>query len=888
MQKIYTLCFALCLAHSIFSQSFTPGNIVVLRVGDGSAALSSAAQPVFLDEFSSLTGQLVQSKALPTTVSGSNRRLTLSGTATSEGALTLSANKQYLCLAGYDTTVGTASVSGVAVGKVAAIVSATGSINTQTGIVAGSGFNTNNVRGAVTNDGTGVWLCGAGSSNSGGTFYVPANSFTSSPTKISTSPTNTRTINIFGGQLYTSAASSGFYGVSQVGTGLPTTSGQTTSLLSGVNDSSNYAFVVFDANANEPGNDLIYVADDNTTKGGIIKYSKVGGTWVSNGKIAASRSMRGLALVNACGKIRGYVSSQDTIYTFTDVAGYNQPMNATLAPLVAKQTNTVFRGIAFTPGTTDPVAPTATLGASTPVKCFGTATGSASINVTGGTGNLTYTWSDGGSGASRNNLPQGVFNVTVTDQIGCSSVVSNISITQPSALAANVAKTDVTCFGLSDGAIAVGATGGTPNYQYNWSSGNGTNLAAGVYSVTITDGNNCTLVKTDTVKQPAQLVLNATKGNVTCGSNNNGFISLSVVGGNGGNTFLWNDNNTSSNRTSLTAANYSVTVTDAKGCTAERKDTILQTASLNVSGSVTDVSCYGGNNGALTVSAVGGSGNFNYSWSASLSGANPANLSAGAYSVTVDDGNNCTGSASFTINQPDSISINAVVVNALCFGGNGSIILNTSGGTGTLNAAWSNNVNPGLLTAGNYTVTLTDGNNCSKTQSFAITQPDSLSINAQITNATAFGASDGAILLNVNGGVPNYDFDWGNNITSKDRNNLTAGTYSVTVTDDNGCTKASSFVVSQPSSVNEIGEIIWVKSAGSRGNNLMFTLNLANNADVRITAFDANGKRLLEQNIKNVVAETITVNAENFAAGIYFLHFEANGKIATVKVVVNK
>lgn len=888
MQKVYTLCFALCLAHSIFSQAFTPGNIVVVRIGDGAAPLSSAAQPVFLDEFSSLTGQLVQSKALPTTVSGSNRRLTLSGTATSEGALALSANKQFLCLAGYDTTVGTAGVSGIIVGKVAAIVSAGGNINTQTGIAAGSGFNSGNMRAAITNNGNEVWFAGSGSSNSGGTYYVPANTFTSSPTKLSSTPSNTRTVNIYGGQLYISSASSGFYGVSQVGTGLPTTSGQTTSLLPGVNDSSNYAFVVFDANANEAGNDLIYVADDNTSKGGIIKYSKVGGIWVNNGKIAASRSMRGLALLNACGKIRGYVSSQDTIYTFTDLAGYNQPMNATLVPLVAKQANTVFRGIAFAPGTLDPVAPTATLGASAPVKCFGTATGSASINVTGGTGNLTYSWSDGGSGASRNNLLQGNYNVTVTDQIGCSSVVSNINITQPAALVANVTKTDVTCFGLTNGSFVVNASGGTPNYQYNWSSGNGTNLAAGVYSVTITDANNCSLVKTDTIKQPPLLILNASKGNVTCGSSNNGFINLTAVGGNGGNTFLWSDNDTSSNRTSLLAGEYAVTVTDSKGCTAERKDTILQTANLSVSGSVNDVTCFGGSNGSITVSAFGGSGNYNYSWSGNLSGSNPANLSVGVYSVTVDDGNNCTGTASFSVNQPDSIRIDATVSDVLCYGGTGSIALNVSGGSGSFTATWSNNANPTALLAGSYSLTVTDGNNCTKTQSFSITQPDSISISAQVTNASTFGASDGAISLNVTGGVPNYDFDWGNNITSKDRSNLVAGTYNVTVTDDNGCTKSASFVVSQPSSVNEIGEIIWVKRAGNIGVNLFFTINLYNTSDVQIAVLDVSGKTLIRQTIARAKTEVVSINTESLATGIYFVRFEAKDKSATMKVVINK
>jgi hypothetical protein len=889
MQKIFaSFLIAFSFSAVVFSQSFTPGNIVVVRVGDGSAALSPAAQPVFLDEFSSLTGQLVQSLALPTTVSGNNRRLTMSGTATSEGALTLSSNKQYLCLAGYDTTVGTSSVSSSVVGKVAAIVSANGSINTQTGIAAGSAYNTNNVRGAVTNDGSGVWFSGVGSGGSGGTYYVPANTFTTSPTKISSTPTNTRTVNIFGGQLYVSSASSNFYGVSQVGNGIPTTSGQTTTLLNGVNDSSTYAFVVFDASANEPGNDLIYVADDNIANGGIIKYSKVNGVWINNGKIGASRSMRGLALLNACGRIRGYVSSQDTIYTFTDISGYNQPLNATLVPLVSKSSNTVFRGIAFAPGTLDPVPPSASLGASSPVKCFGGSNGSATITVTGGTGNLTYSWSDGGLGAVRNNLPQGIYSVTVTDQIGCTAVVSNINISQPNAaLSASVNKTNVSCFGQSNGSITVAATGGTPNYQYSWSSGNGTNLPAGVYSVTITDANNCTLIVTDTVKQPAPLTLSSTKGNITCGSTNNGFINLSVSGGNGGNTFVWNDNNTSPNRSNLTAGVYAVTVTDSKGCTAERKDTIVQTANLNVIGTVNPVSCYGGNNGSISVNPVGGSGNYSFSWSGGLSGANPANLSAGTYSVTVDDGNNCTGANSFIVTQPDSISIVPTINHPNCYGGTGSIVLNISGGSGTLTTVWSNNVNPSALVAGNYIVTVTDGNNCSKTASFTLVQPDSISISGQVTNASSFGASDGSIILTVSGGTPNYDYDWGNNITVKDRNNLPAGTYTVTVTDDRNCTKSKTFVVSQPSSQLSVSQDNWVKHVGYRDAHWLFSINLPQSNLLQVNTYDVNGRLLFTRLFSEVSHQTIAVPTEGLASGIYFIQFQSNGKTVSTRVAVN-
>lgn len=884
MKKLASLCLVLCfVATNVFSQSFTPGNLVVLRVGDGSTALGSGSHPVFLDEYSTINGQLVQTKALPTVANGNNRALTLGGTATSEGALTLSQDRMFLTLAGYDTTTGVASVSGTNTNRIAAVVSATGTINTQTGIVAGSAYKASSIRGAVT-DGTGVWFAGAGSSSTGGTYYVPLNSLTSSPVKISSAPTNTRVVNIFNDQLYISSASSTFYGVSEVGAGKPIISGQTTTLLDSVTSGSPYGFALFDVNSAEAGSDLAYVADD---QGGIYKFSKVNGKWLNNGK-TANTTFRGLTLLNVCGTIKGFTATQDSVYMFQDAAGYNQALNATLTPVLGKQTNTVFRGISFTPGTLDPLPIIASLGNSAPALCFGDTSGSATITTTGGTGTKTYTWNDGKLGASRTNLSNGVYSVTVTDQAGCSAVVTNISITQPTQLAANVAKLNVSCFGGNDGGLAVGGSGGTPSYQYNWNVGNGTNLAAGVYSVTVSDANNCTVVKTDTVKQPALLVLNSTKGNVTCGSNNNGFITLSATGGNGGNGFVWNDNDVSSSRTNLTAGNYSVTVTDSKGCTAERKDTITQTASLNVSGTADSVSCYGGTNGSINVSATGGSGSFNYTWSGNLSGANPSNLQVGNYTVTVDDGNGCTGTNSFTVSQPDSISLSGTISNANCYGGDGSVVLTASGGTGALTIAWQNNFNPANLAAGTYTVTVSDANNCSAAATYTVTEPDSLSLNAQVTNVTTVNGSDGAITLTVSGGTPNYDFDWGNNVITKDRSSLTAGSYTVTVTDDKGCTAERTYTVSQPTAIDKIDEIVWVKNAGTNGSDLLFEINLAQAADLSISSFTMNGKKVAQQFVKNISNEIIAVSTQTLASGIYFIQFQAAEKTATVKVSVSK
>ncbi len=891
MKNFHTVLLTL-FSSILFANNFTPGNVVVVRVGDGSAALTNAATAVFLDEYNPITRQLVQSIALPTSVSGANKRLTLSGTATSEGALTLSPNKQFLCLAGHDTTLGTSSVAGAAnMNKSVAIVNALGVVNTSTFIPAGGGYNANNIRGAVTNDGTDVWTSGAGASNSGGTFYIPTG--TSTPTKVSAAPTNTRAINIFEGQLYTSAASSTFYGVSAVGTGLPTTSGNTTTILPGfpgaTTGSSTYAFALFDLNASEPGLDVAYLADDNNTTGGIIKYSKVGGTWVQNGNITATKALRGLTLTNACGVIRGFATSEDSIYTFTDNAGYNLPISGAVTGLIGRTSgNVALRGIAFAPNTPDPVAPTANATNVKDARCFGATNGEATISATGGTGTLTYAWSDNGSGATRTNLSAGTYTVTVSDLIGCTTVVSNIQIEEPTALALATTKANASCFGLTDGSITPNTNGGTTPYQYAFSSGNGSNLAAGIYTVTVTDGNQCTATKRDTITQPQLLTLTTVKGNVTCGSTDNGFINVTVNGGNGGNGFLWNDNVTTQSRTNLTAGTYTLVVTDSKNCTASKTDTILQTNDLSVNGVANNISCYEAADGSITISVVGGTGVYTYDWGGGVTDTNRSNLSDGTYSVTVSDNGSCTGTNTFSITQPDSLTISALVNNISCYlQNNGNVLITATGGTPVYAISWSGGLtgfNPLSLAAGVYSYTVTDNNQCSKSSSVTITQPDSLVLTGTVTNVTAPGGNDGAITLSISGGTPNYEYLWDDNTQTANRNNLQAGLYTVVVTDDKGCTKQATFTVSQPSSVGVIGEVIWLKNLIVNASAITYEVELGAASDVSVAIYNAAG-----QMVKTTTSTTATYNTidvTDLNSGVYLLQFKSAAGVVTRRVSI--
>ncbi|MGH3764912.1 MAG: hypothetical protein ACRDTX_07160 [Pseudonocardiaceae bacterium] len=247
--------------------SFTPGNIVVTRVGTGASALSSAATAVFLDEYTP-AGELVQSIPLPTANAGPNRRFTTSGSATSEGALALSPDGRYLTLGGYDAdpgTSGVASTTTASVSRVVARVDGNGGVDTSTAIT--DAFSANNIRGAVTDNGGRFWMTGA----NGGVRLATLGSSGATTQINSTGPTNNRAVSIFGGQLYLSTGS-GTTGVYVVGSGLPTTGGQTPTLVAGA--PSPFAFTALDRDPGVPGVDTLYIADDSASPGGgILKYS---------------------------------------------------------------------------------------------------------------------------------------------------------------------------------------------------------------------------------------------------------------------------------------------------------------------------------------------------------------------------------------------------------------------------------------------------------------------------------------------------------------------------------------------------------------------------------------------------------------------------------------
>ena len=304
------------------SSSFTPGDLVVYRVGDGSAALSNAATIVFLDEYTP-AGTLVRSIALPTADNGASKILTAAGTSTSEGFLSLSSDQRYIFLTGYDKAPGGASPNSDApatTNRVVGRVDAFGNVNTTTALNDPTG----NIRGVTANNGSDLWI----TSSSNGIRYAPFGTVGGS-TQLSTTVANLRVPAIFGGQLYVSDSSGTSVRLGAVGDPsnpdpqLPTTSGQTITNLPGFPTAgAPYGFFFANLDSTIVGNDTLYVADD--TPGTILKYSLVpapppaNSSWVANGSISVP-GVRGLTGLVQGSNVTLYATTAGAIQNLTDI-----------------------------------------------------------------------------------------------------------------------------------------------------------------------------------------------------------------------------------------------------------------------------------------------------------------------------------------------------------------------------------------------------------------------------------------------------------------------------------------------------------------------------------------------------------------------------------------
>jgi hypothetical protein len=450
------------------------------------------------------------------------------------------------------------------------------------------------------------------------------------------------------------------------------------------------------------------------------------------------------------------------------------------------------------------------------IACNGANTGSVTLAPTGGTGVYTYRWQDGVLAQDRNALPAGTYSVTVTDANGCTANTT-ISLTQPPALTLTTAPQHPRCFGASNGQIDLTVQGGTGAYTYLWSNGAQTQdvpgLVAGTYSVTVTDANGCTQVRSETLTQPAALTLAATPQNPGCNGASTGSISLTATGGTGTYAYRWQDGVQTQNRTALPAGTYSVTLTDANACSLVRSLTLTNPPALSLTTARQNPGCNGASTGSIDLTVGGGTPNYTYLWTTGPTTQNLTGVAAGTYRVTVTDANGCSQTLAATLTNPPALTLATTRINVACHGAStGSIDLTPSGGTPAYSYRWVNAAAPGSVVAttqditgraaGTYSVTVTDANGCTATTQTTLSQPTALSLTTTPQAAACFGANTGQIALAVSGGTTPYGYLWSNGDLTDNPALLTAGTYSVTVTDGNGCRATATTLIGQPTALS--------------------------------------------------------------------------------------
>jgi gliding motility-associated-like protein len=530
----------------------------------------------------------------------------------------------------------------------------------------------------------------------------------------------------------------------------------------------------------------------------------------------------------------------------------------------------------------------------TNLDCFGDSDGAIDLTVSGGTAPLTYAWDNNADTEDLSNLTAGNYSVTVTDGLG-NTATETYTVTEPAELIVNISGEDLACNGDGDGSITLSVSGGVAPYTYDWNDNtldgqqNPSGLSGGTYTVTITDGNGCTDVASITITEPEEITLIAT---VTSAANGTGGgVDITVSGGTPNYFYLWNDinNSTTEDLTNVGPGTYSVTITDANGCTKSGTYTVIDIADcmvnltfnsfasscpeasngsinltvsgaiapveytwtgpsapgnvqdpsglesgqycvtvtdavgciadtcinvaagpgINVVGASEDATCQGAADGSIMLSVSAGTGPFTYDWDDdTLDGIkDPTGLVSGTYCVTVTDANGCPESTCVDVEAGPGISVTATPTAVTCNGGtDGSISVSVTNGSGNYTYEWSDaglsGSDPAGLAPGSYTVTVTDNDSdCFELATAVVEEPDLLDVNVVPTDVSCFGAVDGSAVVNVQGGVNPYTYEWTGGLSGGTPTDIEPGDYTVTVTDANGCTGLDDMTISEPDEI---------------------------------------------------------------------------------------
>jgi gliding motility-associated-like protein len=534
--------------------------------------------------------------------------------------------------------------------------------------------------------------------------------------------------------------------------------------------------------------------------------------------------------------------------------------------------------------------------------CNGASTGRIEVLAGGGSGNLTYSVNGGSSfqpSSIFNNLTAGSYNVQVQDANGCiSTFLGNpVIIAQPTAVSATAIAIDASCAGNNNGTVNVVASGGTSPYNYSLNNGpffanpSFTGLLAGTYNVLVADVNGCQGTTTATISNTYTFTANVqSQTDVSCSGGADGSITASQTGGvapfeysiNGGTT--WQNSPTFNG---LSGGVYTVLVKDFNNCQDNVSVTIIEKPALVATvTAVSAVNCAGDSTGSITTNLTGGDGVYTYSWSNGTITQNLTGVPSGTYTLTVTDGASCTAIATATITSNLALILQLEKnVSVLCHGGNsGALDVTVNGGIAPYTYNWSNSATTEDIfgvTAGGYTINVTDALGCTITENYFITQPPvDLTGSAVATNALCAGQASGSVTASGLGGTTPYIFQWNNGQSGPTINNVAPGLYVVNIIDSNNCVFTTTATVTAPSALVASGVVTSATCSGSSTGGV--TLTVTGGTTPYTFAWSNN---TASQNLTGVIANTYTVtitDANNCTLVQSFIVTEAPSLLTSV------
>lgn len=468
----------------------------------------------------------------------------------------------------------------------------------------------------------------------------------------------------------------------------------------------------------------------------------------------------------------------------------------------------------------------------TPVNCLGGNDGAIDITPFGGSLPYSYNWSGGQSTEDISGISAGPHTLTITDGKGCVDLVTHTVTEPPTAVNVTSSAVEVSCFGGGDGSVDITTSGGTPGYTFSWVSDVGgflpfttediNSLPTGTYTVIATDNNGCQVQISQFVDQPsAPLSSTPIITNVLCFGDATGSIDPGISGGTAPYNYVWSGGATTPILTNAPSGNYSLTVTDNRGCSDTHDYTITEPlAPLSLSFAPTDILCHGDATGEIHALVDGGTPGYTYTWSNGGTTSAIIGLTANNYSLTVTDNHGCAVAGSQILTEPAApLDATSIITDVDCHGNNtGSIDVTTTGGTVPYAFVWNNSATLILVDtteditaqfADSYTLTVTDNNGCTFELNSVITEPAApLAITGTVDDVNCFGINDGAIDITVTGGTAAYGYNWSSGQITEDIATVISGNYSVIVTDANNCQDSLAFFINQPAAPLVIETIV--------------------------------------------------------------------------------